>query len=112
MIEKEYPLKFEACPNCGSKSRVAEEVAADEVGNGRLKVGTRIAVLISKTLVFNPADTTIMAKREAPMLIGFYDVCVQCGTLYCVEMQKGSAAIEPQVKRPGGDGHMQFLGQG
>lgn len=111
MIEKEYPLKFEACPNCSSKSRVAEETAAEEVGSGHLKVGTRIAVIISRTAVFDPSDTTIIAKREIPILTGFYDVCAECGTMYCVEMQKGMGVAEPQVKRPGGDGRgFPFMG--
>lgn len=117
MEEKtKYPIKFEACPSCGSTDRVAQGEADKETSKGNLGVGTKIAVLISKTIVFNPADTTIIANREVPMLMGFYDVCAKCGTVYCIEMQKETAMVGPQppTKRPGGDGggFGQILGRG
>jgi len=101
----EYPLKFKACPNCGSESRIVESAVNEEISKGNLKVGTKIPALVTRTAIFAPTNTTIMARRTIPMLIGYYDVCADCGCLYCVEMQKGTGIAEPQMKPgPGNDG--------
>ena len=106
----EYPIKFKSCPACGSESRMVETETEDEISKGNLKVGTKIAVMISRTLIFNPANTVIMAKRTVPMLIGFFDVCSLCGNLYCVEMQKGEGIVEPQIKQGGNGGSFRGTG--
>ena len=108
----EYPVKFKSCPSCGSESRIVETEAEEEISKGNLKVGTKIPILVSRTALFNPADTSIIARKTIPMLIGYYDVCSECGTLYCIEIQKGTAIAEPQIKHHGDDGSMPFMGKG
>jgi hypothetical protein len=95
----EYPAKFKVCPNCGSESRIIEVETNEEISKGNLKVGTKIPVMISITPIFTSANTSIVAKRTVPMLRGFFDICSECGCLYCVEIQKGEMIVDPQFKR-------------
>ena len=106
-----YPIKFKACPLCGSESRIVETETQSLISSRDLAVGTRIPAMISKSTLFDPASTHVLARKEVPVLMGFYDVCTDCGTVYCVEMQKVKALIEPQIQRDN-HGGMPFMGRG
>lgn len=94
----DYPVVFSKCPVCGSTERFAELETAEEIKKGNLPQDSRIAIMISKTMLFNPKDNRVLLfRKEVPVLVGIFDVCTKCGTLYCTEMQKGTAVIEPQV---------------
>ncbi len=110
----DYPIKFEICPLCGSESRILETETQLLISSGDLAVGTKIPAMISNTALFNPPSTHILARKEVPVLTGFYDVCADCGMVYCVEMHKGAALVEPQIQRDnhGGLGGMPFMGKG
>ena len=109
-----FPVSFTQCPACGGESRLVEEAVKKEVIVGRLPEGTRVPALISQTTLFNPADKTmLLVRREVPILMGFYDVCADCGCLYLVEMQQGVGIIEPQVKSQPPTGKIPpFFGRG
>lgn len=96
----EYPKKFEVCPNCGSMVRIIESEAMEEMSKGNMKMGTKVACMFSQTAIFDPANTpAIIAPKKIPMITGLYDVCADCGTLYCVEVQKSFGAANPQIRR-------------
>ena len=105
-----YPIKFELCPVCGSESRIIETETNEEISKGNLKIGTKIPILATRTIIFVPTEPKILAKRTVPMLMGYFDVCADCGTLYCVEMQKNEGIVEPQFRK-GDDGGSPFRGK-
>ena len=107
----EYPIKFDTCPNCGSQSRVIESETNEQISSGNVKVGSRFALLLTRTPIFDSLNSAILAPRKIPIITGYFDVCCQCGTLYCVEIQKSEGLIEPHINRKPGDngGGMPFL---
>jgi hypothetical protein len=94
----EYPKKFPVCPHCGSEARVIESEAKEEVAKGNLKMITRAVCMTTETAVFDPRSSLI-APREFPLIRAFYDICADCGTLYCIEVQKDKGRAEPQLRR-------------
>jgi len=101
----EYPKKFDVCPNCGSMVRVIESEINEEASKGNVGVVIKTGCIITNTAIFDPTKTSIIAPKEFPMIMARFDICADCGTLYCVEVQKGSGRAEPQVRR---DDHKQF----
>jgi len=96
-----FPISFTKCPACGGESRLVEERVKKEIMMGRLPAGSRVPALISQSRLFDPNDRTLLlVRREVPILMGFYDVCADCGTVYCVNMQEGLGIIEPAVNTP------------
>ena len=96
----DFPLKFDCCPVCGSQSRVIEMEAKGEIEKGNLSEEVKIPVLITQTKIFDPSDKKLLlAKRQIPVIMGFFDVCANCGTLYAVELQKGIGVIEPHITK-------------
>ena len=94
-----YPKTFSSCPVCGSIERFGEMATQEEISKGNLSIDSKTAIMISRTMLFNPKDSggVILFRKEVPVLVGFYDVCCNCGCLYCVEMQKGVGVVEPQA---------------
>jgi len=100
-----FPVKFNKCPVCGSEKRIVEEEVKNEIEAGRLPKNSRVPAVISQSMLFDATlTTTILAKKQVPLLMGLYDICSDCGTLYLVEMQKQVALIDPQAKPRGGNG--------
>ena len=108
----EFPVTFSQCPVCGSTERFGETVSQEEIAKGNLPKDSRTAIMLTKTMVFAPRDNRVLlARREVPVLVGIFDVCCSCGTLYCISMEKGVGVVEPQVGKPGGD-TPPFFGRG
>ena len=111
----DYPIKFESCPNCGSTERFGEIETQEEIKKGNLLKDSRTAIMLSKTMIFNPEDKRVLLfRKQVPVLVGVFDVCCSCGTLYCISMDKGTAVIEPQLGKnvPPGNNTPPFFGKG
>jgi len=97
----DYPVRFDKCPNCGSNQRIVEEKVSSEIAKGNLPPGTRIPALVSQAPIYNPQMVTkLIASRPVNILVGFYDVCADCGTLYCIEMLEQSALMSVKPNNP------------
>ena len=97
----DFPVQFDKCPVCGSERRLVEEETAKEIEAGRLSPGSRIPSLMGQSVMYNPMNISrVLAKRLVPCLIGIYDACADCGTLYCIRMEKGEATIEAEGQKP------------
>ena len=108
----DYPIRFESCPSCGSTEKFGEIETQEEIVKGNLPQDSKTAIMLSKTMIFNPKDNRVLLfRKQVPVLIGVFDVCCNCGCLYCVEMQRGTGVVEPQVGPPGGD-TSPFFGKG
>ncbi len=82
--EKQDPLvlpkKFDVCPNCGSSRRFCEEALADDLTEAD---GPQTSVILSGELILQPKRALVPIRLMAVM-----DVCVDCGTVYAVEIMK------------------------
>lgn len=83
----EYPITFEECPNCGSKRKMAQEVIDEQIEEGRAGEGTQAWLFTHQSII---ADMT-RRHIQMPMVLTFYDVCVDCGTAYCIRAEKTMA---------------------
>ncbi len=86
------PKEFKSCPNCGSTRRFCEMAMTDEVPAPGQKKKT--PVLMSGEYVYDGLAGPIILQ-------GLFDVCCDCGILYCVMMQKVQSKIAP-LSPPGG----------
>lgn len=115
--ELKYPMNFKQCPNCGSTDCVLELETNKAIAEGKLKKkgAKRIPVLVTKSIIFDP-DTmsrVLGISKKVRAILGLYDVCANCGTLYCVSMQEGEAVVEPrEVDRSPNDNMRPFFGRG
>ena len=93
-----YPKKFDKCPCCGSTKTIIAEETEEQIVLGKLPEGSRIPALVTQSQIINMQDKKlIIARRSFPMILGFCDICSDCGTLYCVEVQRATGIIEPRV---------------
>jgi len=96
----EYPKKFACCPNCGSSVRVVEQEALLELSKGNVRPEGKPGVITIETAIFDPgAKGGIIMPREFPVIRARLDVCADCGSLYCVEVDKVTGKATPQIRR-------------
>lgn len=82
-----FPRQFDKCPACGSVKRVAQLVGAEEVAKGKLP--KEIVMKIEQDVVpVTELKTILLGLSIVPVLIAQYDVCYDCGTKYCFEMDR------------------------
>ena len=87
MEEKpKYPnLDIGKCPVCGSTRQLADEVLQHQIKEGRLPASTKAFIFQYQSIV---AGATWFS---APMILSFFDVCVDCGTVYCIHAEVKTA---------------------
>lgn len=90
-------LDFNKCPACGSGKRVAGEVIADQIKKGRMPV-TANAYLFTYQSIIAIGNKWI----SAPVVVSFYDVCWDCGTVYCIHVDVGTAIQGSKTLPPTG----------
>lgn len=74
--EIKFPLVFDKCPNCHSTRTVTDEV------KGEKQEGLKQALTMVETPVATPVEMTL--ALPVPWVIAAFDVCAECGTLYCI----------------------------
>ena len=112
--ELNYPIIFDKCPNCGGTRRIIEIETNREIEKGELKPGSKVPVLVTTSRIYDPTQIQklFILSKEIPVLFGYYDVCADCGTLYCVAMQKGKGVIGAQQPPPSTEQMPPFFGRG
>ena len=117
MEELKYPLTFTQCPNCGSKHCIVEIETNNEIEKGNLTPGMKIPILMTESHLIDKRQP-IKEARKFTALVGYYDICADCGTLYCRQIDKveGTATpkprIQPKIIPPHGFGNIPFMGRG
>lgn len=94
MEERKYPITFDQCPNCGSKRRVANEVIQEQKDLGRAGENTKAWLFQHQSMIADMSRTHL----QMPVVMSYYDVCVDCGTTYCIRVEKGM--VTPKTKMP------------
>lgn len=102
--ELKFPLNYTKCPVCGSTKRVAETLVKQEQEKGKIRPGVNTFLFMQQTLVMDPSKILV----SVPVLLTFYDVCLDCGTVYCVHAELGQGT--PQMKQPPPGGNMRPFG--
>lgn len=91
--ELHFPITFKACPNCGGERRVANEVMQGEKDKRKIGEKADAFTFRHQSLIMD----TSKAALVVPLLLTFFDVCVECGTVYCVR-----ADVQMIAPRAGG----------
>lgn len=86
------PKTFDKCPNCGCTERFSEEALKGDFPPEKME--KRPPMILSAELVTQPPARLYPVKLMAVM-----DVCIECGTVYAVDLEKFVG--RPQM---GGDG--------
>ena len=110
----EFPVEFKVCPACGSNRRVIEEEVNDAIALGQMSEGSHGMAQTTRSLIFNPASMPKISgiSRKVPAIFGYYDICAECGTLYCIHLEKGEAMVEAQGPPPESGHGFPFIGRG
>lgn len=97
----EYPKRFDVCPNCGSMVRIIETESMEEASKkgGVMSVEAKTGCLTTQTAIFDPSKVGVIAPKKISVIAARYDICAECGTLYCVEVQKGEGTATPHTRR-------------
>jgi len=96
--ELKFPLEFKTCPNCGSTRRVAGTIAEQEREKGKISKEVQACIKQVTCIIADPRMVTL----QAPAIIAFVDICADCGTMYCIRAQLGTATpSSPSGKGPG-----------
>ena len=96
-VNKEWPKEWDHCPNCGSQDRVVQGVVDEEKASGHLPPEAWLAI---------PLDGIVVADKmrnsgQVPVIMPFVDICKQCGTIYCVYVDKKTGETHKQLPAPG-----------
>ena len=81
--EKPNTTNFTKCPVCWSEKRIAKEVGEQQVEKGNLPKGLHAFMFQHQSVIAGAPGTWI----SAPVILSFYDVCKDCGTVYCVHTE-------------------------
>jgi len=94
----DYPKKFDKCPVCGSTSRVVGDEVMSEIEKGNISSDVMLSALVTRTPLYDPKNV-ILGKKQVPGIVALYDICSDCGTLYCTEVQKHRLIVEVQSRQ-------------
>jgi hypothetical protein len=94
-----FPMTFDKCPSCGSTKRVAGMIGDEEKAKGRIRKEGLAVAFIQQVVINDPTITVL----SAPALMTYYDICADCGDVYCVMAQIGKAQSKPMNMPPLGN---------
>ena len=94
--EIQFPLDFDVCPNCGSTKRVANELVQVEKEHNLAPLGMKAWLWDHQTIIADKKSPPV----SAPVVAACFDVCVDCGTLYCVHVEVTRVSMLATPDRP------------
>ena len=95
MEEKPKLLDINQCPNCGSENRLANEVLQNQIKKGKMDKTTIAFLFTHQSIIARPTGWL-----SAPCIISYYDVCSECGTVYCFHAQTITAVQGGKISPP------------
>ena len=98
---KEFVKEFKVCPACGSKERFFETLVADLRERGLTSPGWGYYLDAKRGVVFDKTKEAVLLIGSTMPAFAFYsDICVDCGTIYVVKLQKMTAQKSLDVPVP------------
>lgn len=94
---KIFPILNLKCPNCGSEERVAELAMQTVEASKGIKRAGSFASLEQRKIPIVSASR--VAGLSVPVVVHHYDVCADCGTVWCTKAEIKDAPIQVATKR-------------
>ena len=91
-MEEKFPKTFSQCPNCDGERRMANEVMQEQKDKGLAGEKSQAWLFSHQSMIADMSKPHI----QVPVVISFYDVCLDCGTTWCIRLERVMAT--PQVK--------------
>jgi len=93
-----FPKTWDACPNCGNPERLIEKIANEEKAAGKMPKNVPVGVQFGNLAICDPSAPA----SRVPLLSTRFDICTQCGTFYCIYVDKQIAQTQIQLpNQPG-----------
>lgn len=96
-------LNFTECPNCRSTERLAGKVLQKEIEVGKMNRNSNAYLYKHESVIAKD-----MNWLSAPMIISFYDMCTECGTVYCIHAEVRLAIQGTKMPNQGMPGSQPF----
>jgi hypothetical protein len=113
IIRMRVEKTFEKCPACGHVGTIVQDRVNELITEEKLSPGTKLAALVSQSPLVDPRRQVILAKKTISGIITIYDVCSNCGCLYCVAAQEVEMQMKPQdIPMPKGNQSPPFISAG
>ena len=101
MIETkpEFPKEFTKCPVCGCEETLSGIVSKEQIEAGKLDPNTRTFIFQTNSVIASGHGRWL----SAPAIVSHFDVCADCGTMYCIHTQVVTVMQgqkQPQGKNP------------
>ena len=71
---------FDKCPSCGSTNKIAQGIIDDLKKEGKIRSQMGGAAMVTMVILMDPAVGTLRVTQLTTM----YDICAECGALYCI----------------------------
>ena len=89
---KEFVREFKVCPACGSSERFFESMVTELRERGLASPGWSYYLDAKQGVVFDKAkEATLLIGSKMPAFAFCSDICVECGTIYVVKLQRMAA---------------------
>lgn len=100
----EFPKKFDACPACGSKERIGDNLIKGMKEDGSAPKDAfqnQKAFAVHQLPIIDPnhpPSTLLVGQATVKVAMVYWDVCGECGTIYCTEFDILKAQVQTQPK--------------
>lgn len=91
--------QFDQCPNCSSTKRFAESVCNELRERGLTSPDFRYYYQATSGVVLDKSkEKSIPIGSELPVIIIYTDICMDCGTIYAVRLQRDT--VKKHIVQP------------
>jgi hypothetical protein len=93
--------EFDKCPVCGSTRRWADEVAKEQIEKGVMDKGLKYGIYQMGGPILDPRKVNqMLVGTKVPTVSALLDVCMDCGTIYAVRLERGEVPLRMVVAQP------------
>ena len=107
-----FPVLFDHCPTCGCKDRLGEAAMQELRDNGMLpKEAFKDGMWWQMPMLDQAHPPTILAPTfTIKVATTFFDICAECGTVYCTkfDMLNTQAQVQQQPPPKGNGGQQPY----
>lgn len=89
-------LNFSVCPNCKGKRFQANEVLKTQIEKGAMPKEGKAFLFVHKSLIAQGKNWL-----SAPIVVSFYDVCMDCGTVLCIHCEVATVVAGGKLPETG-----------
>jgi len=100
-MDKNFHKEFTQCPNCGSIYRFCEQLGQELKDRGLAKPDWNFNYGVCSGVVMdgNYTQAKILAGATLPGYGIAVDICMDCGTLYAVRLNRLEGEMKPMPKQ-------------